>query len=144
SRKFVDGALLANNPVDEVQLEASRIWCPETGDLKPLVKCFISIGTGNPGKKAIQDKAFSFFSETLVAIVTATEQKEANFIANWAGHFDKKAYFRFNVEQGLQEVGMAEFKEEGTIDAATQEYLDHQNQRFRVRDCIENLSQKQS
>src|SRR5688572_2215858 len=39
ARNFVDGALGANNPVDQVEWEASNIWCPETGDLKPLVKC---------------------------------------------------------------------------------------------------------
>ena len=48
-RTFADGGLGANNPVDEVEGEASNVWCSETGDLKPLVKCFISIGTGNPG-----------------------------------------------------------------------------------------------
>lgn len=37
-RTFTDGGLGANNPVDEVEGEASNIWCPETGDLKPLVK----------------------------------------------------------------------------------------------------------
>jgi predicted acylesterase/phospholipase RssA len=40
-RSFADGGLGANNPVDEVEGEASNIWCVETGDLKPLVKCFI-------------------------------------------------------------------------------------------------------
>lgn len=59
ARRFVDGALGANNPVDEVEGEASDIWCPET-ELKPLVKCFISIGTGNPGKKAMEDRLFRF------------------------------------------------------------------------------------
>jgi predicted acylesterase/phospholipase RssA len=47
ARKFVDGVLGANNPVDKVEGEASNIWCSETADLKPLVKCFISIGTGS-------------------------------------------------------------------------------------------------
>jgi predicted acylesterase/phospholipase RssA len=54
-RSFADGGLGANNPVDEVEGESSNIWCSETGDLKPLVKCFISIGRGNPGKKPFED-----------------------------------------------------------------------------------------
>lgn len=66
ARQFVDGALGANNPVEEVEGEAANIWCSKTGDLKPLVKCFISIGTGSPGKKAIQDKMLKFLSKTLV------------------------------------------------------------------------------
>lgn len=59
ARKYVDGALGANNPVDEVENETSNM-CPNTRDLKPLVKCFISVGTGNPGKKAIDDNMLKF------------------------------------------------------------------------------------
>ncbi|OGM47679.1 putative kinesin [Aspergillus bombycis] len=142
TRKFVDGALGSNNPVDEVEGEAADIWCPGTGDLKPLVKCFISIGTGDPGITAIEDKALKFLSETLVSIVTETGQTEKKFIARWAKHYDDKRYFRFNVEQGLQGVGLEEYREQGTIEAATHRYLDHQTQVFRVRDCVENLKLK--
>jgi len=144
ARQFVDGALGADNPVDEVEGEAAKIWCSETGDLKPLVKCFISIGTGNPGKKAIQDNVLKFLSKTLVEIATETENTERKFIARWAQHFDQKRYFRFNVDQGLQEVGLAEYREQGTIESATDEYLEHQAQQFRVRDCVLNLRQKHS
>jgi hypothetical protein len=139
----VDGALGANNPVDEVEGEASNIWCPDTGDLKPLVKCFVSIGTGSPDKRAIEDSMFKFLSKTLVDISTQTEETERKFIARWAKHFDEQRFFRFNVEQGLQGVGLAEYKEQGRIEAATYEYIGHLSQRFRVRDCVRNLRQKQ-
>ncbi|KAF7165385.1 hypothetical protein CNMCM6106_001575 [Aspergillus hiratsukae] len=122
SRCFVDGALGPNNPVDEVEGEASNIWCPDTGNLKPLVKCFISIGTGNLGKRAIEDNISKFLSKTLVAISTETKETERKFIARWAGHFDEKRFFRFNVEQGLQNVGLAEYQEQGLIEAATYEF----------------------
>ncbi|KAJ6197791.1 kinase subdomain-containing protein [Bipolaris maydis] len=144
ARHFVDGALGANNPVDEVEGEAANIWSPNTGDLKPLVKCFISIGTGHPSKKALEDNIGKFLSKSLVGIATETEETERKFIARWAKHYDEKRYFRFNVDQGLQEVGLAEYKEQGRIEAATGEYLQHQAQKFRVRDCIENLQQKQN
>lgn len=72
AREFEDGALGANNPVDEVEGEAGKIWSPNEGDLKPLVKCFVSIGTGNPGKKALKDNIFAFLSESLLQIVTNT------------------------------------------------------------------------
>jgi predicted acylesterase/phospholipase RssA len=144
ARQFVDGALGANNPVDEMEGEAANIWSSGTGDLKPLVKCFVSIGTGNPGKKALEDNMFKFLSKSLVAIATETEETERKFIARWAKHYDEKRYFRLNVDQGLQEVGLAEYKEQGRIEAATDEYLRHQAQKFRVRDCVQNLQQKQS
>ena len=144
ARRFVDGALGANNPVDEVEGEASNIWCPETADLKRLVKCFISIGTGKPGTKAIEDNLLKFLSKTLVDIATDTENTERRFIANWRQHYDEKRYFRFNVEQGLQRIGLAEYQERGAIEAATESYLNYQAQKFRVRDCVANLRQKQS
>lgn len=108
ARKFADGGLGANNPVDEVEGEASNIWCSNTGDLKPLVKCFVSIGTGNPGKKAVEYNMLKFLSGTLVELATQTENTEKKFIAKWRQHFDEKRYFRFNVDQGLQDVGLAE------------------------------------
>ena len=124
--------------------EASDIWCSDTGDLKPLVKCFVSVGTGNPGKKAIEDNMLKFLSRTLVGIATQTENTEKRFIAKWRKHFDEKRYFRFNVDQGLQNVGLAEYQEQGAIKAATDGYLDHQTRKFWVRDCVQNLKFKQS
>ncbi|CAH0028350.1 unnamed protein product [Clonostachys rhizophaga] len=143
-RSFADGGLGANNPVQEVEGEASSIWCPETGNLKPLVKCFISIGTGSPGKKAFDDGMFKFLSQTVVEIATETENTERNFIQKYAGHFDEKRYFRFNVEQGLQNIGLDEYGKKGAIEAATQGYITHKERYFKLRDCVKNLSLKQS
>ena len=143
-RTFADSGLGANNPVDEVEGEASNIWCSETGDLKPLVKCFISIGTGNPGTKAFEDHIIKFLSQTVVEIATETENTEKRFIARWAKHFDEKRYYRFNVDQGLQSVGLDEYKKKGAIEAATEGYLTHMERKLRVRDCIKNLKLKRS
>ncbi|OCL00243.1 FabD/lysophospholipase-like protein [Cenococcum geophilum 1.58] len=143
-RSFADGGFGANNPVNEVEGEASNIWCAETGDLKPLVKCFISIGTGNPGIKAFKDNALGFLSQTMVEIATETENTEAEFIARWRAHYDEKRYFRFNVEQGLQDIGIEEYKEKGAIKSATDGYLSHQAQMFRARDCVKNLELKEN
>lgn len=144
ARKFVDGALKANNPVVEVEDEASNIWCSSTVELKPLVKCFVSIGTGHPGKKPIEDNIAKFLAKTLVAIATETESTADNFIGRWRQQYEQKRYFRFNVHQELQGVGLEEYKEQGTIEAATDEYLRHIEQKSRVRDCIHNLKKKQS
>jgi len=98
ARRFVNGVLGVNNSVDEVEEEASNIWCFESRTLQPLVKCFISIWTSYLSKKAIEDNMLRFLSKTLVGIATETENTERKFIARWARHFDKKRYFRFNVE----------------------------------------------
>ncbi|THX40566.1 FabD/lysophospholipase-like protein [Aureobasidium pullulans] len=143
-RSFADGGIGANNPVDEVEGEASSIWSPATRNLQSLVKCFVSIGTGNPGIHAFEDGIPGFLSSTVSQIATETEATDKKFIARWARHYDQKRYFRFNVEQGLQDVGLAEYQMEATIEAASDAYLDHTSQEYGVRDCIRNLSKKQS
>jgi hypothetical protein len=42
----------------------------DSRDLKPLVKCFISIGTGNLGIKPFEEGIFEFLKEAVVGIVT--------------------------------------------------------------------------
>jgi hypothetical protein len=144
NRTFANGGLGVNNPVDEVEGEAANIWCSESGDLKPLVKCFLSIGTGNPGIKVFDDSIFKILGQTVVDIAIETEETEKKFIARWRKHFDENRYFRFNVDQGLQTIGLGEYKEKGAMESATERYLKHTERKFRVRDCIQNLRLKQS
>jgi len=49
--------------------------------LKPLVKCFISIGTGNPGIKAFKESMIKFLGQTMVDIATKMENTKKKFIA---------------------------------------------------------------
>lgn len=143
-RRFVDAALGANNPVDEVEGEATDIWCPQEGDLKPIVKCFISLGTGRLNLKAVEDNLLKFISGTLKQVATETEETAKKFIDRWRGHYADRKYFRFNVEQGLQEVGLKEYREIPTILAATDRYLSEQQMVYATRTCVENLERKQS
>lgn len=138
NRSFADGGL-ANNPVNEVEEEASNIWCSETADLKPLVKCFISIGPGTPNMNAFEKNML----KTLLDIATETERTQSDFISRWAKQSDENRYFRFNIDQGLQSIGLDEYEKQGQMEAATELYLTHAAQKFRVRGCIQNLSLKQ-
>lgn len=83
-------------------------------------------------------------SKTLVRMATETEQTEARFIARWRQLYDLKRYFRFNVDHGLEDVGLEEYDQQGAMEAATESYLDHTAQIARVRDCVLSLKQKQS
>ncbi|EAU37851.1 predicted protein [Aspergillus terreus NIH2624] len=121
-RSFADGGLGANNPVDEVESKALNIWCHETGDLKELVKCFISIGTGNPGKKLFEKSIMKFLGQTVVHIATETENTEKRVARDWKEEYNKK----------------------GAIAAVTESYLTYIEQKFRVRDCIKNMRLKQN
>jgi hypothetical protein len=70
--------------------------------LSGLLKCFVPIGTGNPGRKAITEGSLKFFSETLVGIATQTEDTARVFVERLRRLYEGKRYFRFNVQQGLQ------------------------------------------
>ena len=48
------------------------------------------------------------------------------------------------MEQGLRSVGLKEHLKEGEIESATIDYLDHQNQKFSVSQCAENMSIKEN
>ncbi|KAJ5472357.1 hypothetical protein N7530_006358 [Penicillium desertorum] len=137
-RKFVDGGIAANNPVEQVRNEAANVWCDDTRELKPLVKCFISIGTGVPGIGAI-GKHLVTFTGTLIDLATETERTEEGFAGDWQKHLADKRYFRFNVSQGLQNIGLAEYNEQGPIAAATEAYLLQTPQKLQVKDCVETL-----
>ena len=142
-RQYVDGALGSNNPVDYVWQEAQSIWCPDDGKLEPMVKCFVSIGTGNPGSKAFQDSAIKFATQDLKDITTETESTATRSLAQHRGLLVQKRYFRYNVEQGLQDVGLEEYLKQPEIEAATQTYLANQMQKFSLGNCAQNLGIKQ-
>ncbi|KAF9768988.1 hypothetical protein IL306_013653 [Fusarium sp. DS 682] len=141
--EFVDGALGANNLVDQLEEEAMEIWCPVTGNLKPLVKCFISIGTGSLSTYNIDDRVDKFVA-VLAKMATDAEKIAESSLKRWRQHYDQNRYFRFNVDHGLQSVGMKEYKKKGEIQAATYRYLDSHMQSIMVRKCVENLTLKNS
>ncbi|TVY22961.1 Calcium-independent phospholipase A2-gamma [Lachnellula hyalina] len=142
-RKYVDGGLGANNPVEQLWNEAQSIWCHDGAtELSALLKCFVSIGTGNPGRKPIAEGSLKFFSQTLVGIATQTEDTAKIFVTRHRLLYETKRYFRFNVQQGLQGVGLEEYKAAGLIDAATAEYMDGQESKSAAHECAVNLQQK--
>ncbi|KAF2706977.1 FabD/lysophospholipase-like protein [Pleomassaria siparia CBS 279.74] len=141
--KFVDGALGANNPVAEVEEEAADLWCEDTGHLQPLVKCFISIGTGHAGIRSVSDKGMKNLIQTLQKEATETENTNQQFLGRWRNHVENDRCFRFNVEHGLENVGLAEFDQHDLIRAATSTYLKERGTKGKVRSCVENLRTKE-
>lgn len=143
-RNFVDGGLGANNPVEQLWNKAQNIWCTDREvELRGVLKCFVSVGTGNPGRRPIVDGALKFFSETLVGITTRTEDTAKLFIERHRRLCEDRRYFRFKVEQGLQDVGLEEYKTEALIEAATAAYMDGQETKSAAQACAMNLKQKQ-
>ena len=141
ARRYVDGALGRNNPIRSVWAEAQNVWCPEDGRLEPMVKCFVSIGTGNPGLSSVGESVKGFL-RTLKDIATETENTAAQSLSQHRGLLDQQRYFRYNVDQGLQDVGLEEYRKQALIESATRTYLANELQKRSLRDCAKNLGTK--
>ena len=142
-QEYVDAGLGCNNPVNEVWTEAQDIWSSEGGDLATLVNCFISIGTGNPGTSPIEDGAFKIFTKTLKDIATETERTAETFAKSNRSLFFRQRYFRFNVDQGLQSVGLEEYKKENIIASTTMSYMESLQVRTDMRSCSQAMKDKE-
>ena len=142
-QKYVDAGLGCNNPVDEVWSEAQEIWSPREDNLTSGVKCFISIGTGNPGISPVEDSALKMFSGTLKGIATETERTAKRFAKMQQALEKQERYFRFNVEQGLQNVGLEEYKRESVIVSATSEYMEKQEMLLQTQKCSQAMKDKE-
>ena len=81
NREYVDGALGSNNPIEILWREAQDVWAPDDGKIKPRLQSIISIGTGRPSFKKIEDSVWGFFKNTLTNMVTQTNQTARTFEA---------------------------------------------------------------
>ena len=135
--EFIDGATGANNPVLKLWNEAQHIWGPQP--LGSRVKCLMSIGTGVPSLKAFQDNVIHIY-ETLTALATETEQTAEKFRRAMPELDETGRYYRFNMEHGLEGIGLEEPKKRKEIAAATQRYLELQDVLKRMQACTDNTA----
>ncbi|KAM7194668.1 Acyl transferase/acyl hydrolase/lysophospholipase [Naviculisporaceae sp. PSN 640] len=136
-RHYVDAAMGSNNPVKMVEKEAQNIWPGLRPRSQPERVCFVSLGTGILDVKALEDNLPSI-GRALARIVTDTEKVAREFQDDWG---DSPGYYRFNVEQGLQNMPIDDQHPEGLIDSATEDYLDLK--RTMINKCAELLVDKQ-
>ncbi len=101
ARQFVDGVQGAINPVEEVEGEAATIWSSEKGDLKPLVKCFLSISPRDPGEKILKDSTLGSLPKIVVRIAREAEETHSRFVARFGKYINNYRFFRFNVNNRL-------------------------------------------
>jgi len=107
-----------NNPVNFVVSEARYLW-PSS----PFA-IILWLVTGITDMKSVGTKAFDVMA-ACVTLATNAENTAQQFRENQLHMVQKSKYFRFNVEQGLQNVGIEEWKALGTIvEPATMNYLD--------------------
>jgi patatin-like phospholipase/acyl hydrolase len=119
--EFVDGGLGSNNPTKKLLEEIVRIY--EDRD----VSCIVSIGAGRANIMEYRTPGFwgkavpMNLVDNLKKMATDCEQTDEDL----SKRFLKRpgVYFRFNVEHGLENIGLEEWKELGNITAKTNEYL---------------------
>ena len=138
--EFVDGATGANNPIQEVWNEAKDMWDPEP--LESNLKCIVSIGTGVPSVEPFRTGLFEI-GNTLVRMSTETEKTAELFQRTHSDLDDSGRYFRFNVRNGLEKIGLEDSSQKDTIVAVTQRYVESQDTFKLMKRCASTLVERQ-
>lgn len=137
--RFVDGGLGANNPVQEVWLEAMELFSQGVERFEDRIGCFVSIGTGVPYNRQISANAVSLF-KALAYISTDTEQTAARFERERRRLQRDHRYFRWNVNlPAMSEIGLEEEDRLHEIAAATGEYFGRTALNDEVSRCVDQL-----
>jgi hypothetical protein len=118
---FVDAGLGCNNPVKQILMEAEHIFPHQH------ISCVISIGTGyvtttglpSPG---LFNKVIPLDVVEVLKKITTECEATADEV-EWRFRFIANVYFRFNVEQGLQNVMLAQWERLGEVKTHTEQYL---------------------
>ncbi|KAK9258491.1 acyl transferase/acyl hydrolase/lysophospholipase [Lipomyces tetrasporus] len=116
---YADGGMGNNNPVWALYNEVRREWS------EAQIACLVSIGTGKLETMGL-GSGLQEVLRACVDIATETEKTAQQFLAH-SDMAKQGRYFRFNVEQGMQGVGLEECKHMDKMDAATQGYLNNHN-----------------
>lgn len=121
---YVDGGLGYNNPIRALMEEVSHLWPNKK------IGCIISVGTGVPESSDIGRKIRPLF-ETMKKMSLDTEKIAREFKEEIMSRYSgKNVYFRFNVQQGLGQIGLEEWKQMDRTKVATQDYLNGQWQQI--------------
>jgi hypothetical protein len=117
-------------------IQAHDVW----GDrLRGSLKCLVSIGTGVPALKPVRDDVLGIWT-TLKDLATETEETAQQFHRENPDLDDEGRYYRFNVDRGLEEIGLEESKKTKEIAAATRRYLESQAVFKQMKACANNIA----
>lgn len=124
-QEFINAELGANNPISYLFQEKQKIWIRKDNWPPPEIGCVVSIGSGKDSVISLESEseptggvinwAKSYFTErptedlstklygVMLRIAKDCERKHQEIESSY-GENDEKIYFRFNVEQGMQDV----------------------------------------
>ncbi|KAH0160893.1 ankyrin, partial [Aureobasidium melanogenum] len=140
-QRFLDGGTGANNSVRHTWNEATDVLSRQ-GPLLENLGCLISIGTGQPGYKRLEETVQGI-GKALLEIATETETTANEFHREHSGLFKDKICFRFNVPRGLGDIGLAETEQISDIKSMTDHYLQTEAVQGDIQICVQQLGERQ-
>ena len=105
--------------------------------------CIVSIGTGQSPLTSWGDNALEVIG-TLKGLATETEKTENRSRMSLRGRKWSNLYFRFNVERGLEKIGLEEHNKNAELAAATRAYLDNDDIRKRIASFLETVNPQEA
>lgn len=137
---FVDGGMGQNNPIAALLLEA-EVMFPDH-----QIACIISLGTGQPHTISIPKSSLLKrllpldVVNAIKGIATDCEKEHQRF----ARHFDQvpQVYFRFNVEQGMQDIQLSQWERLSDVVAHTEQYLLSHSGGRQLAEAAKSLSER--
>ncbi|KAF8176817.1 hypothetical protein K438DRAFT_1681728 [Mycena galopus ATCC 62051] len=137
---FVDGGIGQNNPIAALSLEA-RVLFPES-----QIACIISLGTGKPHTIRVHKPSLlqHLLPRDIVKAIKGIAMDCEKEHQQFACDFDQvsNVYFRFNVEQGLQDIQLNQWEKLGDVAAHTRQYILSSPAKGHLADAVKSLSQK--
>ena len=99
----------------------------------------MSIGTGVPALKPVRDDVLGIWA-TLKELATETEKTAEQFRRDKSGLDNEGRYYRFNVDRGLEDIGLEESRKKKEIAAATGRYVASQAVFKQMKACANSLA----
>jgi hypothetical protein len=135
--EFVGGGISHNNPTASLLSEAKVLFPHHQ------IACIISLGTGQPHTISIPKPSLLNrfpLSNAIQGMVTDCEKTHQFFADHFAG--TANLYFRFNVEQGMQNIPPNQWEKLSHVAANTRQYIQSQLVITQLAKAVTSLSEK--
>ena len=133
-------ALGANISADEAFKKIKKIYGLSFAEAESRLTCFTSIGTGHLGLNETTNDAGEMLRDTTVKVITQTERTARDFEESHFALFGAGRAFRFNVDHGLEKIGLDEWNQLRDIRAKTRNWLGHARHSNEVGLCAKQLA----
>lgn len=120
SADFLDGAFVANNPINELWNEAQSQFVSDSTHLSDRIRIILSIGTGKMAPTAISIRASKVF-ETLKKLALETGNTAKRFHETHMALALEHAYMRFDPPY-MDDIGLDDAKKNSLIATRTLNY----------------------